>query len=106
MNSRTWSSAMMTMTMPRSASIATTRVRAAGGRSTRDVVACICQSRDRAGEVALAHQHIVGVVGREREDADARCGERFRHAEQNTGQSEVEQPGDRQGAPSAPLSHL
>jgi len=49
---------------------------------------------DRGGELLLAHQDVVGVEGGDREDRDARAGEREGERREHSGGFEGKRPGD------------
>lgn len=50
------------------------------------------QRHDRAFQVACAHQHVIGIEGRERKDAHAGLGQWGRERRQHAGQREIETP--------------
>jgi hypothetical protein len=56
-----------------------------------DGVAGRCQSLHRGIRIFRLHHHVIGVVGGERQDADARLVQRFCHGDQDSLQREVEE---------------
>jgi hypothetical protein len=60
----------------------------------------------RQTKLRRADQQIVGVESREREDADARLGQRREQRGKHAGQAEVELPFDYQAAPVSFLAYI
>lgn len=76
-----------------------TRPRPAGQLQRRDAMPRRRQHGHRLSHPHRRHQHIVGVVRRERKDVDPRLGERPGNRRQNSGQRQVKRPSNPQTAP-------
>ena len=55
-------------------------------------MARVAEHADRAGQVTRTNQHVVRIVGRNREDADPGGGKRRGETRENAGQAEIEWP--------------